>query len=145
MLVIRLSRIGKKKHPTFRLIISEKSKDLYGDYLELLGHYDPHTNQVNLKADRIKYWLSKGAKPSGTVHNLLVDKKIIEAQKIKVANIKRKKEEKKVATEGTEKKEGMEKAEAKVEKPKEKEKSKGKEKKQVSTESAEPPKPQKPS
>lgn len=145
MLVIRLSRIGKKNHPTFRLIISEKSKDLYGDYLELLGNYDPHTNQVNLKADRIKYWLSKGAQPSGTVHNLLVDKKIIAGQKIKVANIKMKKEEKKSATEGTEKKEAKEKAEARVEKPKEKEKPEVKDKKTSITEKKELPKAQKPS
>lgn len=94
MLAIRLSRMGKKKHPLFRVIVSEKTKDTVGDYLELLGNYNPHTNKAELKADRIQYWLSKGAQPSGTVHNLLVDHKIISKEKIKVANIKKKKEEK---------------------------------------------------
>ncbi len=75
----------------FRVIVSEKTKDTVGDYLELLGHYDPHTNTAELKTDRIKHWLNKGAQPSGTVHNLLIDQKIIEGDKIAVANIKQKK------------------------------------------------------
>ncbi len=95
MLAIRLSRFGKKKHPLYRVIVSEKSKDPFGDYLELLGTYDPHANKAELKAERIKYWLEKGAQPSGTIHNLLVEKKIIEGEKIKVANIKKKKESEK--------------------------------------------------
>jgi len=93
MLTIRLSRVGKKKHPIYRLIVNEKLKDTVGDYLELLGHYDPHTNTAELKADRIKHWLDKGAQTSGTVHNLLVENKIIEGEKIKVANIKKKKDD----------------------------------------------------
>jgi small subunit ribosomal protein S16 len=97
MLIIRLSRQGKTKHALFRVIISEKARDTAGRYLELLGHYDPHTNVAVLKADRIKYWISQGATVSGTVHNLLVDQKIIDAAKIKVANIKKKPEEKKPA------------------------------------------------
>jgi len=92
MLIIRLSRVGKKKQASFKVIISEKAKDTLGTYLELLGHYNPHTNKAELKADRIKYWLGKGAQTSGTVHNLLVDQKIIIGEKIKVANIKKKKE-----------------------------------------------------
>jgi len=95
MLTIRLSRFGKKKHPIYRIIISEKAKDTVGDYLELLGTYDPHLNKAEINAERVKYWISKGAQTSGTIHNLLVDKKIIEAEKIKVANIKKKPEEKK--------------------------------------------------
>ena len=92
MLTIRLSRFGKKKHPIYRVIISEKRKDTVGDYLELLGQYDPHTNKAELKADRIKYWLDNGAQTSGTIHNLLIDNKIITGEKIKVANIKKKEE-----------------------------------------------------
>jgi len=91
MLVIRLSRVGKKKYAIFRVIVSEKTKDTVGNYLELLGNYNPHTNEAVLKADRIKHWISKGAQPSGSVHNLLVEQKIIEGEKIKVANIKKKK------------------------------------------------------
>ncbi|MDP2684606.1 MAG: 30S ribosomal protein S16 [bacterium] len=112
MLTIRLSRVGKKKHPIFRVIVSEKVKDTVGDYLELLGHYNPHTNTAELKAERIKHWISKGAQTSGTIHNLLVEQKIISAEKIKVANIKKKKEENKNAEEN--------KPESKTDKPEEK-------------------------
>ncbi|MFA6098974.1 MAG: 30S ribosomal protein S16 [Patescibacteria group bacterium] len=98
MLIIRLARFGKKKHSLFRVIISEKLRDTRGSYLELLGNYNPHTNKAVLKDERIKYWLSKGAQTSGTIHNLLLDHKIIEGKKIKVANIKKKPEEKKEAS-----------------------------------------------
>ena len=105
MLMIRLSRVGKKHHPLYRVVISEKRKDTVGDYLELLGQYDPHTNTANLKAERIQYWISKGAQTSGTVHNLLVHYKIITGEKIKVANIKRPKKIDDKEDPGTEKKE----------------------------------------
>lgn len=92
MLVIRLARVGKKKHPTFRLVVSEKTKDTKGDFLELLGSYDPHTSPatVVLNAERITYWISKGAQPSGSVHNILIDQKVITGEKIRVANIRKK-------------------------------------------------------
>lgn len=88
--MIRLSRVGKKKHPLYRVIVSEKTKDTTGDYLELLGTYNPHTRETNLKVDRVKHWLSHGAQASGTVHNLLVDQKLVTTAKVKVANIKKK-------------------------------------------------------
>ncbi|MDD5040458.1 MAG: 30S ribosomal protein S16 [Patescibacteria group bacterium] len=93
MLAIRLSRVGKKKYATFKVIVSEKTKDTVGDYLELLGNYNPHTNEASLKADRIRYWISKGAQPSGSIHNLLIQHNVIEGKKIKVANIKKKEQE----------------------------------------------------
>ncbi|MFC1687207.1 30S ribosomal protein S16 [Patescibacteria group bacterium] len=125
MLMIRLSRVGKKKHPTFRLIVSEKSKDTHGDFLELLGTYDPHTSPatVTLKVDRIKHWISNGAQPSGVVHNILIDHDVIKGEKIRVANIRKKKESKEgeEASEGktpsTEKKEEVKKEEPKKEGP----------------------------
>ena len=83
MLMIRLSRIGKKKQPTFRLIVSEKTKDPWGRYLELLGNYNPRTKALNLKADRIKFWMSKGAQASDSVHNLLLKAGLIEGSKKK--------------------------------------------------------------
>lgn len=92
MLTIRLARIGKSKHPTYRFVVSEKSKDTRGDFLEDLGFYNPHTNPstVQLKEERIKYWLSKGAQPSPTVHNILVDKNLISKSKVRVVKIKKK-------------------------------------------------------
>ncbi|MFA6198046.1 MAG: 30S ribosomal protein S16 [Patescibacteria group bacterium] len=84
MLAIRLSPTGKKGQKFFRVIVSEKTKDVFGDYIELLGNYNPHPNpaQATLKAERIKYWLSQGAQASPTVHNLLVDQKIIDEPKV---------------------------------------------------------------
>jgi len=61
MLTIRLSRVGKKNMPMYRLIISEKSRDTYGKSLEILGSYNPHTKELQAKADRIKHWLSMGS------------------------------------------------------------------------------------
>ncbi len=86
MLAIRLARTGKKQKAYFRLIVSEKTKDTHGDYLEILGNINPHTNPstVVLKQDRINYWLSKGAQPSPVVHNLLVEKGLIKSAKVKV-------------------------------------------------------------
>lgn len=86
MLAIRLARTGKKKKPFFRIIVSEKTKDTKGDYLEMLGHIDPHTNPrtVDLKADRVKYWLEHGAQTSPVVHNIFVEKGLIKEAKIRV-------------------------------------------------------------
>jgi small subunit ribosomal protein S16 len=91
MLTLRLTRVGKKKKPTFRLIVSEKARDTVGTYLELLGHVNPHTNPstVVVKADRVKYWLSQGASASPTVHNLLVEAKIIDGKKIAQGRVKK--------------------------------------------------------
>ena len=79
MLTIRFSRVGKRRKPFFRIIVSEKHKDTQGHYLELLGHYNPHTKETVLKADRISHWLRMGAGTSDTVYNLLVKHKIIQS------------------------------------------------------------------
>jgi small subunit ribosomal protein S16 len=85
MLTIRLSRVGKKNKPLYRVIISEKHKDVYGDSLEILGSYNPHTKELKVNAEKTKYWISKGAGMSETVNNLLVEKKIIEGKKVKAS------------------------------------------------------------
>lgn len=85
MLTIRLTRVGKKKDASFRVIvIDSKRKVQAGNYLEMLGSYDPRVNTADLKADRIKHWISQGAQTSDTVHNLLITHKIIEGKKINV-------------------------------------------------------------
>ena len=86
MLKIRFSRIGKKKQPYYRVTIAENTKDPWGDSLEILGSYDPRTKELKIKEERVKYWLSKGAKATPTVNNLLIEKKIIEGEKVKAAN-----------------------------------------------------------
>ena len=93
MLVIRLSRRGKKKQPIYRLIISEKTKDPQADYLEALGFYNPHSKEINLKEERIKYWIDKGASTSDSVNNLLIKEGIIKGKK-RVKGTHKKKEKK---------------------------------------------------
>lgn len=83
MLKIRLTRVGKRNKPQFRIVVAEHSSPVDGKFIEILGSIDPYVNNVILKEDRIKHWLSVGAKPSATVHNLFVDKKIIEGEKVK--------------------------------------------------------------
>jgi len=85
MLTIRLQRVGRKNDPSFRVILVESKRAAKtGNYQEMLGSYDPRTKRVELKADRIKYWLSMGTTISDTMHNLLVSQKVIEGKKINV-------------------------------------------------------------
>jgi len=79
MLVIRLQRIGKKKFPTYRLIVSEKTRDTRGAYLEALGTFNPHLKDGGFlpETERINYWMGKGAQPSPTIHNLLIKSGIL--------------------------------------------------------------------
>ena len=87
MLVIRLTRVGKKKQPSFRVVVQDKTKDPWGKAKDIIGQYNPRTKPktVVFNEERIKYWLGKGAQPSPTVHNLLVDAKIIKDEKVKAA------------------------------------------------------------
>jgi len=91
MLVIRLSRTGKSAQPSYRLIVSEKSKDPWGKYLEILGHYYPkkEAKLVDLNEERLKYWIGKGAKLSATVNNLLVNQGVINTPKVRVVKAKK--------------------------------------------------------
>jgi small subunit ribosomal protein S16 len=85
MLTIRLTRVGKKNDPSYRVIVVEsKRKPQPGAYLEMVGSYEPKSGKTELKAERIKHWMSHGATVSDTVHNMLVSKKIIDAKKINV-------------------------------------------------------------
>lgn len=91
MLAIKFSRKGKKNQPFFRIIVLEKSKDPWGDFLEDVGFYNPLTKKASLNKKRIKHWLSCGAQPTGSVHNLLVSRGIIKAEKVKVTKVHKKK------------------------------------------------------
>ena len=93
MLVIRLTRIGKKNQPCYRVVLAEKREAVKGKFIEILGNYNPRLKTKVFKTERIKYWISKGAQASPTVHNLLVSEKIIEAAKVKAWRPKKKKSE----------------------------------------------------
>ena len=85
MITIRLQRRGRKNDPSFRVIVVDsKKKPKTGSYLEMVGSYDPRTDRIELKGERIKQWIGNGATVSGTVHNLLISNKIIEGKKINV-------------------------------------------------------------
>ncbi len=73
MLQIKLSRIGTKNKPMYRLIVSERGRDPYGRALEILGSYNPYTKELISKDDRIKHWISVGSGMTPSVNNLLVD------------------------------------------------------------------------
>ena len=93
MLTIRLSRVGKKNKPMYRLVISEKAHDPYGRALEILGSYNPYTKDLKAKEDRIKYWISKGSQTSPSVNNLWIEKGVIEGKKVKASKVGKKKKE----------------------------------------------------
>jgi len=85
MLSIRLQRVGRKNDPSFRVIVADsKLKPKTGNFLEILGMYDARKGKPVINTERAKYWLSKGAIASGTVHNILVDLKAVTAKKINV-------------------------------------------------------------
>ncbi len=96
MLTIRLTRVGKTKQPLYRLIINEKAHDPWGRAIEILGTYNPRTNpaKIDLKKDRIEYWLSKGAQCSDTVWNLFLDQKIVTGEKRKHEGLSKRRKEK---------------------------------------------------
>jgi len=97
MLVIRFFRAGKKNQPSFKIVVTDKRKSsVKGRYVEEVGFFDPIKDKKFLRTERIKYWLSVGAKPSPTVHNLFISEKIIEGKKIHKFKKSKKKEEKKV-------------------------------------------------
>ena len=81
MLMIRLQRVGKKNEPHFRVVLTEKTTSPRGKHLELLGFLNPKSKERSFKKERVLHWMSKGAKLSDTVHNLLVSEKILEGKK----------------------------------------------------------------
>ena len=71
--MIRLARFGAKKKPTYRIVVIEKERARDSRSVEVVGQYNPVSQPptVNLKHERIQYWLKNGAQPSDTVSRLL--------------------------------------------------------------------------
>lgn len=85
MLKIRFQRTGRNKTPTYRIVVAEHtSGPKAGKFVERLGSYNAKTKERVLNEERAKYWLSVGAQPSDTVHNLLVTLGIVKGGKINV-------------------------------------------------------------
>ena len=79
MLAIRLARTGKKKKPSYRIVVIEKTRPRNGRFVEIVGTYDPlhEPADIRLKEDRVKYWLGVGAQPSETVRSFFVKQKLL--------------------------------------------------------------------
>ena len=73
MLRIRLSRVGKKKQPAYRLVVADSHAPRDGAFVEIIGHYNPLTEPTTLvvKEDEAVEWLRRGAQPSETAAKLL--------------------------------------------------------------------------
>lgn len=83
--MIRFQRIGRTNDPAFRIVVLEKERAAKaGNIVELLGTYNPRSKALTLNEEQVKYWISMGAQPTGSIHNLLVNKGVIEGKKINV-------------------------------------------------------------
>lgn len=92
MLAIRLKRVGRKNDPSFRIIVQDhrRAPKKTRGLVEFVGSYDARKGTPQVNAERIKYWLSMGAQPSDTVHNILIDTKVITGKKVNAMNKKTK-------------------------------------------------------
>ena len=75
MVKIRLTRMGSKKRPFYRIVAADKRAPRDGKFLEILGYYDPRTEPHTLKVDvdKVKAWIDNGAQTSNRVHRLISD------------------------------------------------------------------------
>lgn len=73
MLRIRLTRTGRTKQESFRIVVAEHARPVKGKFIEVIGHYQPSKNPkaFDIEKARVEYWMSKGAQPSSTVASLL--------------------------------------------------------------------------
>lgn len=81
MLKIRLARVGKKKQPTYRVVVADARAKRDGKYVEIIGQYNPRTepNTFVIDEDKARDWIAKGAQPTDRMHKLLATVGIMEA------------------------------------------------------------------
>ena len=77
---MRLTRLGDKKSPFYRIVVVDSRKARDGEYIEKIGHYNPTSQpeEIVINADKTKDWLSKGVQPTETVKTLLIREGILE-------------------------------------------------------------------
>lgn len=95
MLKMRLQRIGRKNEPHFRMVVTDQRNGVQsGKFIDIVGSYNPKAGKVELKKETITEWIGKGVQLSDTVHNFLIEHKVIEGKKIsslpKLTSVKRK-------------------------------------------------------
>ena len=77
MLKLRLKRAGRKKQPTYRIVVMEHSTRRDGRPIEQVGYYNPFTKEIKVDSEKIRKWLSYGVQPTQTVNDLLKKAKVI--------------------------------------------------------------------
>lgn len=82
MVRIRLRRTGKKKQPSYRLVVADSRSPRDGRFIEIIGHYNPirQPKELHIKAERARYWLSVGAQPTDTVVYLFKQTNILNGE-----------------------------------------------------------------
>lgn len=94
MLKIRLSRVGKRNDPSFRIVVTEHYKPVKSGFIEHIGFYNPQTKTFQINKEKLESWTKKGATYSIAINNLLVREKMLPKEKvIKVTRTPKKKEE----------------------------------------------------
>ncbi len=80
MVKMRLTRLGDKKSPFYRIVVCDSRKAREGEYIDKIGHYNPLSNPVEVKidADKAKDWIAKGVQPTETVRVLLIKAGVLE-------------------------------------------------------------------
>lgn len=101
MLRIRLTRVGKKNSPAYRVVVADKRRAVKRKFIEIIGHYNPiqTPKEIVINKERALFWMQNGAQPSDTVNNLMCDLGILD-KKAKVNKVFGKKLSKKAIKEG---------------------------------------------
>lgn len=83
MVKIRLTRMGDKKSPFYRIVVADERSPRDGRFIDIVGTYNPLTNPAEIKidAEKAKQWLKNGAQPTDTVKSLFIQQEIIHAGK----------------------------------------------------------------
>jgi len=104
MLRIRLTRVGKKNSPAYRVVIADSKRAVKRKFIEIIGHYNPTLNpkEIVIDKERALFWMGNGAQPSDTVNNLMCNLGILD-EKDKVNKVFGKKFSKKDIKEGKDK------------------------------------------
>lgn len=73
MVRLRLTRMGRKKRPFYRIVAADQRSPRDGRFIEILGHYNPMTEPAELRVDldRVDHWIGRGAQPTDTVASLI--------------------------------------------------------------------------
>ncbi|OGJ51887.1 30S ribosomal protein S16 [Candidatus Peregrinibacteria bacterium RIFOXYB2_FULL_32_7] len=121
MLKIRLTRRGRHNVAIYRIVVAEKDAPIKGAFQEILGHYNPilRSKQIEVKQDRIKYWISKGAIPTPTVASLLKNLGMESMEKYLTKPSKKRGKKKETAAEAKKPQENKEEVKKVKEEPKE--------------------------